>query len=71
MRFISNTHNPKDKYARRYVVRSFHEPPEQAWQHHLEWLDGKIIGRPQATETYTVEQLEAMDLVGVYTGDLT
>lgn len=30
------------------------------------WIIGKIIGRPQATEKHTIEQLEAMGYVGVY-----
>lgn len=28
--------------------------------------EGKIIGEPRATAAYTVEQLEAMGMVGVY-----
>ena len=34
---------------------------------HLEaWLSDKIIGRPKASEKYTVEQLESMGMRGVY-----
>lgn len=29
-------------------------------------IGGKIIGRPQATEKYTVEELEEMGYVGIY-----
>ena len=65
-RFLSNTHDPKDENAPMYVVRSFHETQEQAWANHLEWLKDKVIGDPQATEAYTVEQLKEMCMVGVY-----
>ncbi len=66
MKWLSNIHDPKDPQAQMYVARSFHETPEEAWAHHQEWLKGKVIGEPQATEAYTVEQLKAMGMVGVY-----
>ena len=66
MRFLSNTHDPKDKLAPMFVDRRFDETQEEAWRNHLEWLKGKVIGDPQATEAYTVAQLKEMGLVGVY-----
>ena len=66
LRFLSNTHDPKDKNARMYVYRRFDETQEEAWRNHLAWLKGKVIGDPQATEAYTVAQLKEMGLVGVY-----
>lgn len=66
MKFLSNIHNPDDEYASAYVTRSFHETQEEAWQHHIEWLKGKVITRPKATDKYTIEELEAMGMVGVY-----
>ena len=66
MEFLTNTHDPKDKCAKMYVARSIHETPAEAWAHHVEWLKDKVIGDPQATEAYTVEQLKEMGLVGVY-----
>ena len=66
MKFLTNTHDPKDKYAKMYVAHSLYETPAEAWAHHVEWLKDKIIGEPQATETYTVEQLKEMGMVGVY-----
>ena len=66
LRFLSNTHDPKDKNFQMYVARSFHETQEQAVARHLEWLKGKVIGDPQATEAYTVAQLKEMGMVGVY-----
>lgn len=33
------------------------------------WLEGKVLGKPKATDTYTVEDLEGMGMVGVYAPD--
>ena len=66
MEFLTNTHDPKDKHAKMYVARSTYETTDVAWAHHIEWLKDKIIGEPQATEAYTVEQLKEMGMVGVY-----
>ena len=66
MRFLCNTYDPKDIRNKRYLTTPPHETPEDALRHHLEWLKDKVIGEPQATETYTVEQLKEMGLVGVY-----
>ena len=69
MKFLMNIYNPELPDVYRTVLRSFEETQEEAWQHHLNWLQGKIIGDPVATEFYTVEQLKAMNLVGVYAED--
>lgn len=66
LRFLTNTHDPKDKLAPMYVSRSFDETQKEAWLRHLEWLKDKVIGEPQATKAYTTEQLKEMGLVGVY-----
>ena len=66
LRFLSNTHDPKDKFAPTFVARRFDETQEEAWHWHLEWLKGKVIGDPKATEAYTVAQLKEMGMVGVY-----
>ncbi len=67
MKFLGNTHDPQDEEnAKMYVVRRFGETHDEAWKHHIEWLKGKVIGDPQATEAYTVRQLKDMGMVGVY-----
>ena len=72
MKFLSNTYNPNDEdKAKMYLVLNFRESREDEWQRWLDWLKGKVIGRPQASDTYTVEQLEAMGLVGVYDSSLS
>lgn len=69
MRFLSNTYDPSKLEARVFIVRYGDETQQQAWENHLYWLSGKIIGDPQATETYTVQQLKDMNMVGVYLPD--
>lgn len=69
MKFLSNIHDPKDPNARMYLPCDFHEAPEQAWQRHLEWLKGKVIAEPKATEKYSVSELKQMNMVGVYLPD--
>jgi hypothetical protein len=66
MRWLSNAHNPEDPYASMYVVRLFPQSQEEAWRSHLDWLRDKVIGKPKETEKYTVEELEEMEMVGVY-----
>lgn len=66
MKFLSNTYNPKLEDAKEHVVTREGETQTQAWQRHQQWLKGKAIGKPQATQKYTVSELEEMDMVGVY-----
>lgn len=66
MRFLSNTSNPSDPMADIYVIRGIDQSQREAVASWREWLKGKVIGRPQASFKYTVEQLEAMGMVGVY-----
>lgn len=72
MRFLSNTYDPRKPNAQLYLTYSLHaqdcgpEAMEQEWQHHLEWIDSNQIHRPKATDRWTVEELEAQDMVGIY-----
>lgn len=66
MKWLTNTHDPKDKDWKMYVTTRIGETRQQACANHLEWLDGKIIADPEPSDTYTVEQLKAMNIVGVY-----
>ena len=69
MRFLQNTYNPEAKDAGIHLTQLHNETPEESWESYLRWLDGKIIGEPQATRDYTVEQLKARNVVGVYVAD--
>lgn len=71
-KFLSNIYNPHSKDAERYLTHShtdmFNGPSamKAAWDRHLSWINSNVIDKPKATDTYTVEQLEAMGMVGVY-----
>ena len=71
MRFLSNIYDPTHENARRYhTYTSYafgdHAAMEREWQAHLDWVNKFVVGEPKATDTYTVEQLKAMNYVGVY-----
>ena len=51
LRWVSNTYDPE---------RAGRDPVTGGW------LQGKFIGKAKATERHTVEELEAMHMVGVY-----
>ena len=65
MKWLTNHYMPKDPSRKIYQHEKGVSTREQIlWER--EWLKDKIIGKPQATEAYTVEQLEEMEMVGVY-----
>jgi len=71
MQFLTNTYDPGMPDAPECLVLRYEDMlgsdgRERAWQQHTRWLSDKIIGEPQATEAYTVAQLQAMHMVGVY-----
>ncbi len=66
MRWLTNTYDPGREGAKFSVIDHIHSPPGSGREMHKEWLKGKIIGPPKATEAYTVEQLKDMNMVGVY-----
>lgn len=61
----------KTNYANPYDPEHWPSPESgethlQALRREREFYDRFIKGRPQATGTYTVEQLEAMGMIGLY-----
>lgn len=38
----------------------------QEWLSHLDWINENVIGPPEATDRYSVEELEAMGMIGIY-----
>lgn len=67
LRWLSNIYDPKRSDTKYFFVSiSRHETPQQVLNSHLEWLEGKFIADPQATERYTVEELKEQNMVGVY-----
>ena len=69
MKFVTNTFDPKRPDAMQHVPRLRGETVDEAWASLMAYLDGKTIGKPRATEVYTVAELEAMHVVGVYEPD--
>jgi len=57
------TNAPRDT---RLVRRRLGETQAEAQARCRGWLADKVIGKPQKTEKYTVEQLQQVGLVGVY-----
>lgn len=66
--WVANEYDPQRPDARQHYCFSTTDPTEQdiEWGFHLHWLKTKRFGRPAATEHCSVEQLEAMGMVGVY-----
>lgn len=50
-----------------------HPPEAFIWdaKARADFLRGKVIGPPQATSTYTVDQLREMGMIGVYDPGVT
>lgn len=71
MKFLTNTFDPSHPNAKHAVSTRDHETPHEAWQRHQKWLEGKVIGEPQATKAYTVPELKAFNMVGVYVDEAT
>ena len=69
MKYLTNLYDPKREDAKYLIHTLPHESEAEAWRRQVEWLKDKHIGRPQATKTYTIEQLEDMGYVGVYDND--
>ena len=69
MRWLTNTYDPKEKDARRYVVREQGQTINEAQKWHQQYLADKHIGPPKATAHYTSAELSAMRIVGVYAKD--
>ena len=71
-RFLSNEPNPFAHDARERHFFSFHAQMqglgamEYEWRRHMDWIRKNVLGPPQATETFTSEELERQGLVGVY-----
>jgi len=70
---LTNTFNPSHPNARnifenyKYVDLADDEKPHSDdWEFYKKWIKENVIGPPQATQWYTVEQLVAKNMVGIY-----
>lgn len=66
MKFLTNIYDPNLPDAKSSIATRLHQTRMQAWQEQEQWLDGKVIGKPQSTSRYTVKELEEIGMVGVY-----
>lgn len=65
LRWVSNTRNPDHVTIFNVLCRTG-ETPEQALTAYHNWVNQFYIGKPKATDTVTVEELEDAGLVGLY-----
>ena len=68
MIWLTNTYDPTREDAKYSLSVALNENRDEQWAKYLVWLDGFIIGRP-AAGIHSVEELEAMGMVGVYRKD--
>ncbi|MEM1368490.1 MAG: hypothetical protein AAGG02_10820 [Cyanobacteria bacterium P01_H01_bin.15] len=68
MRFLTNHANP-ETFKPWDLIRGFEQSEEDALREFESWLKDKIVGEPRATESYSVEELKDMGMVGIYAKD--
>ena len=66
LKWLSNIYDPKLPHQEMYITRRIDETPQEALYWHNKWLEGKIIGEPEASDTYSVLEMIEQGLVGVY-----
>jgi len=66
VRYCGNSYDPDGERFEMTIVRSWHSQPGEDEAYVYQWLDGKLLGPPQASDTYTQEQLINMGLVSVW-----
>ena len=66
MKWINNIYDPNRNDSASRIIQEEHETHFQAWIRNKQWLSDKILGKPQATDFHSVEELEQMGYVGVY-----
>lgn len=69
MIWLTNSIDPsRADYARSLVIPIYADRDDYI-AHNKMWLADKIIGKPKASDKYTVEELEADGYVGIYKKD--
>lgn len=69
--FLSNAYDPNKPFAETQHCYSYEAFLDAnlchfEWQQHLKWINSFVVSRPKSTPHYTVEQLESMNMIGVY-----
>lgn len=66
MKWLTNVYDPTLPDAKLFLCVMCDETYGEVWDNYLQWLRGKIIGEPEASEYYNVEELKRQGMVGVY-----
>jgi hypothetical protein len=66
LKWISNIYDPSRDDMAEHVIPEGDESREEAVYWYLFWLVDKVIDEPVATKHYSVDELKAMNYVGVY-----
>jgi len=72
MKHLSNIYDHRLPEARTYFTNSNHamfegeKAIDHEWQQHLNWINQNVIGKPKATEKYTVKELEDLGYIDIY-----
>ena len=71
-RFLSNTHDYRRPDAERMHIYSHYamsnglDACKREWEQHLAWINENVIGPPESSDFYTVEELEQQGMIGIY-----
>lgn len=66
LKWLCNTCDPRLPESASSVSIRYGQTLSEAIQEQRDFLKDKLIGEPQATESYSAAELKAMGLVGVY-----
>lgn len=68
LRYCGNHHDPRDPDYERYVRCGCmgEESPQEAIKRDRVWIQSMLIGEPGASDTFSVERMKEMGLVGLY-----
>lgn len=66
MKHLTNIYDPRRRDARAMIMTQRGQTHAEAWRLQQRWLSDEMIGSPKATDHYSVRELAAQGLVGVY-----
>lgn len=75
MSWITNLYDPHRADAKSLyccqvkVIVSGNDAMEKEWERYLENINKYTIGTPKASEVFSVEELQEMHMVGIYSND--
>jgi len=70
LRYCGNTKDPRFPNYKQTIALAYGQTLEEAIIQHDAWLADKVIGKPQATETYTIAEMLDGGYVGVYATEI-